>query len=52
MELPKRRQIRLPDYDYSKNGAYFVTICTRQRQQLFPFSGVGAATWGRPYKRS
>jgi len=27
----KRRSIRLKDYDYSQAGAYFVTICTRDR---------------------
>ena len=32
MELPKRKQIRLPDYDYSQSGAYFVTICTQNRR--------------------
>ncbi len=30
-----RRSIRLPGYDYSQSGAYFVTICTDQRQCLF-----------------
>ncbi len=30
-----RRSIRLKDYDYSSAGAYFVTICTFQRQCLF-----------------
>ena len=29
MELPKRKPLRLPNYDYSAPGAYFVTICTR-----------------------
>ena len=29
---PKRRSIRLRDYDYSNAGAYFVTICTYHRQ--------------------
>jgi hypothetical protein len=29
-----RRSIRLRDYDYSEEGAYFVTICTVQRQCL------------------
>ena len=48
MELPKRKHIRLPGYDYSQNGAYFVTICTRHRQHLFPFMNVGAAPCGRP----
>ncbi len=33
--LPNRHSIRLYDYDYSSQGAYFVTICTHQRQHLF-----------------
>ncbi|MEG1044002.1 MAG: transposase [Oscillospiraceae bacterium] len=32
--MPKRKQIRLQGYDYSSNGAYFVTICTNNRQEL------------------
>ena len=35
MELPKRKSIRLKGYDYSSNGAYFVTICTHNRACLF-----------------
>ena len=35
MELPKRKQIRLKDYDYSQNGYYFITICTHNRLHLF-----------------
>jgi len=27
-----RRSIRLPQYDYRQAGAYFVTICTRERE--------------------
>ena len=30
-----RQSIRLENYDYSSNGAYFVTICTAQRLHLF-----------------
>jgi putative transposase len=30
-----RRSIRLKDYDYSQEGAYFVTICTQERRCLF-----------------
>lgn len=30
-----RRSIRLQDFDYSKAGAYFVTICTHERVCLF-----------------
>jgi REP element-mobilizing transposase RayT len=32
---PHRHSIRLPGYDYSQAGAYFVTICTYHRQPLF-----------------
>lgn len=42
-DLPKRKQIRLKDYDYSQNGYYFITICSKQRQCLFG-SIVGADT--------
>ncbi|MBR3952765.1 MAG: transposase [Oscillospiraceae bacterium] len=34
-ELPKRKHHRLPGYDYSRNGYYFVTICTEDRKPLF-----------------
>ncbi|PSB02986.1 transposase [Merismopedia glauca] len=30
-----RRSIRLPEYDYSGSGSYFLTLCTYQRQCLF-----------------
>jgi len=35
MPTHHRRSIRLPDYDYTQPGAYFVTICTFQMQNLF-----------------
>ena len=35
MELPKRKPNRLCEYDYSQNGAYFITICTQNRARLF-----------------
>lgn len=34
-QLPQRKSPRLQGYDYSQSGAYFITICTHQRQQLF-----------------
>ena len=34
MELPKRKPTRLKDYDYSKNGYYFITICTHNRKNI------------------
>lgn len=30
-----RRSIRLPDYDYAMEGAYFITICTEDKECLF-----------------
>ncbi len=30
-----RRSIRLSNYDYSKDGAYFITICSKRRQNFF-----------------
>jgi putative transposase len=33
--LPNRQSIRLPDYDYSQNGAYFITICTWNQKSMF-----------------
>lgn len=30
-----RRSIRLRGYDYTRDGAYFVTICTENRRRLF-----------------
>ena len=32
MELPKRKPTRLKEYDYSTPGAYFITICTHNRE--------------------
>lgn len=34
-EEQHRRSVRLPEYDYSAPGAYFVTICAYSRQCLF-----------------
>ena len=30
----ERQNIRLKDYDYSKNGAYFITICTKDKKKI------------------
>jgi len=43
-EMPKRIYNRLEGYDYSLNGAYFVTVCAKDRQDLFAKYNVGAAT--------
>ena len=34
MTLPKRRKNRLENYDYGKNGAYFITVCVKDRKEI------------------
>ena len=43
MDRPTRKSIRLKDYDYGCCGAYFITICSKDRECIFRH-GVGAAT--------
>ena len=40
--LPKRKRIRIENYDYSMPGAYFITICVANRKPIL--WNVGAAT--------
>ena len=51
-----RRSVRLKDYDYDKEGMYFVTICTQNRIQFFgevkkgvmilnPFGEIACCEW-------
>lgn len=35
MTSPHRQSVRLPDYDYSQPGAYFITVVTHGRRCLF-----------------
>ena len=41
MDLPKRKPLRLPEYDYSSPGAYFVTVCTQDRRCILSDVVVG-----------
>lgn len=34
-KLPERKQLRLKNFDYSENNAFFITICTYNRNRLF-----------------
>ncbi|HMN49306.1 MAG TPA: transposase [Ignavibacteriaceae bacterium] len=34
-ELPKRKNTRLKEFDYSQSSYYFVTICMKNRQEFF-----------------
>ena len=33
-KLPKRKPNRLTEFDYSSRGAYFITICTKNRHRI------------------
>jgi len=33
-ELPQRKRNRLFGYDYSQNGAYFITICIKDKHEI------------------
>jgi len=41
-ELPKRKSVRMEGYDYSTPGAYFITVCVKDRKPIL--WTVGAAT--------
>ena len=47
--METRRSARLPKYDYGKQGVYFVTFCTYQRQCTL--STVGRDDLGEPSLR-
>lgn len=34
IDLPKRKANRLANYDYSQNGAYFITICVKDKEPI------------------
>ena len=38
--FPVRKNMRLRGYDYSQNGAYFITICTQNKYHLFGHVGA------------
>ena len=51
-ELPKRKELRITQYDYSSRGAYFVTVCTKDRQPILSEiikSSVGVGALDDPF---
>ena len=48
MELAKRKPTRLKGHDYSTPGAYFVTICTKDRKQILSEIIVGTGVLDGP----
>ena len=49
MDLPKRNPLRLPEHDYAGPGAYFVTVCTKDRSCTLSRVTVGADALGGPH---
>ena len=47
--MKERVHPRLKDYDYSLPGAYFVTICTYKRRNLFGETPVGRGLCAPPF---
>ena len=41
MDLPNRQRNRLGNYDYSRCGSYFITICTANRKEVLSKIIVG-----------
>ena len=46
VNLPKRKPNRLRNYDYSQNGAYFITICTKNQHPILGTIPVWDAALG------
>ena len=40
-EYPNRKRNRIENFDYATPGAYFITVCTKNREKLF-WQSVGA----------
>lgn len=37
----ERKQLKLKEWDYASNGAYFITICTKDRKKVLSQIIVG-----------
>lgn len=47
-KLPQRKDTRLKHYDYSQSGYYFITICTKDKQNLLSKINVGGGFHAAP----
>ena len=43
-DIHNRKSIRLKNYDYSREGLYFITICTKNNERIF--GEIGATLCG------
>jgi len=51
VELVKRKANRLKNFDYSKNGAYFITICTKDKKHYLSKISVGESLCALPQNK-
>ena len=42
IKMDRRKKLRIEEYDYSKEGYYFITICTQNRRRVLSNINVGA----------
>ena len=47
--LPVRKHSRLKGYDYSQNGAYFITFCVKDMHEMLGQITVGCSILDAPY---
>ncbi len=40
--MKDRKQIRIKEFNYSRNGMYYITICSNNRKEIFSEISVGA----------
>ena len=45
----ERKNLRLPEYDYSRAGVYFLTLCAKDRAALFGRVCVGGGVLDAPW---
>ena len=51
-EFKTRKEIRMKNFDYSRNGLYFITICTKDRiPYLSEIAGVGDGVLDVPIQK-
>lgn len=49
VEHPYRKPNRISGYDYSQNGAYFITICTQDRRKILSYIVGDGSPVPKPY---
>ena len=52
-EFKTRKSHRLKEYDYSDNGWYFITVCSKDRENIFGeySQNIVGVDGGRPFNK-